>query len=153
MVLSGGRVVSNASRFYGGGMYISGGTATLSGGQILSNTADLGGGVYVGLSTARLVQDGTASAIVGNYANVGGGIYVYQGTATLNGAQVVGNTSGTSGSGIYNHGGVLILVNSTLSGNESRSGAGGGLCDDPASSWWSANAVAGVDGGGQRVYE
>jgi hypothetical protein len=56
----------------GGGVYVSGGTFTMNGGEIRSNVAGNGGGVYVDGGTFTM-KGGTISK---NQATNGGGVYV-----------------------------------------------------------------------------
>ena len=103
VTLSGGQILNNSASGNGGGLYISDGRATLSGGQILSNTAGLhGGGVYIHQSSATFTQTGV-STIAHNSASSshGGGVYVYAGSATLSGGQILSNTAGLHGGGVY----------------------------------------------------
>ncbi len=110
----------------GGGVYVAYGSATLSGGQIVSNTASNdGGGVYVYYGSATL----EGGQIVSNKANdAGGGAFVFGSSASLNVSrgQIVGNTA-RGGGGVYNRSGTLSLVNTTVSRNAASSYAGGGL--------------------------
>jgi len=146
-------IAGNAASLDGGGVHVYNGSATLSGGQILGNTASYGGGVYLGHPAATFTQIGTTSTIADNAASLdGGGVHVFDGSATLSGGQIVSNTA-TSGGGVYvdwgsatlsggqiisntaDHGGgaynsdngTLTIINSTLSGNQASTGSGGGL--------------------------
>jgi CSLREA domain-containing protein len=115
----------------GGGVYVYWGNATLEGGQILSNTADSGGGVYVGYGSATM----EGGQIVGNKANgAGGGAIVRSSFASLNVSkgQIVSNTA-LIGGGLYNRGGTLILVNTTVSRNTASMFRGGGLFSEYSS--------------------
>ena len=126
----------------GGGVYVYTGTATLNGGQILSNTAYTGGGVFVGAGSVVTVS---AVQISHNTAGGGGGIYVltggraivsgsqffsntatngdgggifvyFGGAATVSGTSLLSGTS-TAGSGGITNAGILKVTNSTVSGN------------------------------------
>jgi hypothetical protein len=111
-VNSGGTLVMNtgskisdntsSSGSYGGGVYVSGGTFTMSGGTISGNTSSSGSGSY------------------------GGGVYVSGGTFTMSGGTISDNTSSFSGSGVYvSSGGTFSMRGGTISGN--TSGIGGGV--------------------------
>jgi hypothetical protein len=67
-------VSSSSSSGDGGGVYVNGGTFTMSGGEISGNTANYyGGGVYVGSGTFTM----SGGEISGNTAHYfGGGVYV-----------------------------------------------------------------------------
>jgi hypothetical protein len=64
--------------------------------------------------------------ILGNSAGGGGGVFVQQGRAILSRELVLSNTA-ASGGGIFNQNGTLTLVNTTVSRNAATSGSGGGL--------------------------
>jgi hypothetical protein len=72
----------------GGGVYVAGGTFTMSGGAVSSNqsTSNYGGGVYV--ASGAFNMSGNA-AVTGNQATTGGGVYVYDGSFTMSGAAAV----------------------------------------------------------------
>ena len=86
----------------GGGVYVYGGTFTMSGGTISGNTGgNGGGGVYVSSGTFTMnggeisgntARMDVAPPISGNTAGEGGGVYVYGGTFIPNGGTVSGNT-------------------------------------------------------------
>ena len=138
----------------GGGVFVNLASAVLNvnGSQILSNTADNGGGVYVRDGSATV----NAAQILGNTASSGGGLW-NDGTLALNNVNITSNTVTNGGGGIRNdgiltvtnttfsnnradygggishNGGTLTLINSTLSGNQSPGSAplndGGGAMD------------------------
>jgi len=72
------------------------------------------------------------SAILSNTADTGGGLWIgIPGRVVLDGSAVDGNTTGSSGGGgIYNGGGPVVIRNSSISGNISA-GLGGGIWDNP----------------------
>ncbi|MBN1810731.1 MAG: hypothetical protein JXA14_02735 [Anaerolineae bacterium] len=96
---TGGAILHNTG-YWGGGVFVGEGSATLSGGQIFSNTAaEYGGGVYVYWSTASFTQ--TGGSVAANIATYdGGGVYVWRGSATLSGGQIISNTA-WSGGGVH----------------------------------------------------
>jgi subtilisin-like proprotein convertase family protein/threonine dehydrogenase-like Zn-dependent dehydrogenase len=82
-----------------------------------------GGGIYVESGvTASLLRTQVISNTAGSY---GGGIFNI-GTLSLTQSSVLSNTSVSHGGGIYNSNGVLTLTDSTVAGN-STTGGGGGL--------------------------
>ena len=132
-------------------MYINAGRATLSGGQIVSNTAVAGGGVYVAATTAAFTQTGASTIALNTAGNAGGGVCIEAGTATLSGGQIVSNTA-TYGGGVFNTIGMLALVNSTTSGNNAT--VGGGLFSNGGTSVLTFTTVASntaTGGGGGTV--
>jgi hypothetical protein len=118
-------IVSNTAA-YGGGLYVSNGSTTLNGGQIVSNTADYGGGVYISENASATLSEGQ---ILSNSANdSAGGLYVSNGaSATLREGLILSNSAIDGGGGIYSYQGTLTLINTTVSGNQATAGAGGGL--------------------------
>jgi fibronectin-binding autotransporter adhesin len=138
--LSGGQITRNIAA-YGGGVHVNGGRATLSGGQIVSNIAtDSGGGVVIAGITSAFTQTGASTIAFNTASNNGGGVWVAAGRVTLSGGQIVSNTA-QLGSGIYNLGGTLALVNSTVSGNKAT-GSGGGLYSESGTSVLTFTTVA-----------
>jgi predicted outer membrane repeat protein len=109
-------------------MYIDSGSATLQGGQIISNSADYGGGAYLDQPSADLSL--SRGHIVSNTAtSSGGGAYIRFGTTTVSRTIISGNNA-PSGGGIFKDDGTLTLVNTTLSHNVAYNGSGGGLRSD-----------------------
>ncbi len=101
--MTGGEISGNTTTYTcnGGGMYLSGGTATITGGEIINNISKgNGGGVY--MHTTRLEIGGTAH-IASNQTLVnsnGGGVYCYQGQLELYGNCLIENNNGYSGGGV-----------------------------------------------------
>ena len=134
VVLNGTNLVRNsiavANPGNGGGLHTGGGDVTINGGQVSTNTATEGGGLW---SSGTL--DVTGTSITGNTGtgdaadNGGGGLYNEGGTMTVTDATVSGNrATGASGSG----GGVLVAGGSfTASGGaiseNTANRAGGGI--------------------------
>lgn len=151
--------ISNCSGAHGGGVFnqgtfnmtnatISGCTATngtghggglcthapvkLVGATFENNTADLGGGVFVGEPDVLTMDANTK--IINNFAKKGknstfargsgGGIYVFIGASlTLNGGTISGNTA-TNGGGIGGEG-TLIINDGTITNNTATNDGGG----------------------------
>jgi uncharacterized repeat protein (TIGR01451 family)/CSLREA domain-containing protein len=121
--LSGGQILSNSAE-YGGGVFAWQSSVTLNGGQVARNAAEYGGGVYA--YDSRTTLSGTQ--VLSNTANQwGGGAYILQGSAMLNGARVVSNTTSTDGGGLFTSGGTvsLSLVSTTVSRNAAGDDGGG----------------------------
>ena len=96
--MSGGEISDNT----GGGAKITKGTFTMSDGEISGNSADKGGGVYVGSYGTFIMSDGKIS---GNKANNGGGVYVWGDSThepkfTMSGGEISGNEA-VYGGGVY----------------------------------------------------
>jgi len=77
-------VSSNTADDDGGGVYVESGSATLSGGQIISNSASYGGGVCVEQSTATFTQTGVSTITHNSATQYGGGVYVLWRTRHVN---------------------------------------------------------------------
>ena len=120
----------------GGGVYVENGSLELKNGTIENNTAQRGGGIFVGQKGTFTMEGGTVSdnqTIDGSrqyFAGEGGGIFVW-GTATISGGQIINNTCNSTtdlgGGGLYiNNGGIATLINARVTGN-TADGFGGGI--------------------------
>ena len=93
----------------GGGVYLNGGTFTITGGSINGNKANNdGGGVYMNSGTFTI----NGGSINGNTAGQnGGGVYLLGGKVTIDshGGSINGNTASQNGGGIYFSGGDFII--------------------------------------------
>jgi TolB-like protein len=151
---------------YGVGVYVNGGTFTMSGGTISGNTASAysfqysatsyGVGVYVngGMFTMSdgTISGNTASAksnsLYSSASAKGGGVYVSGGAFTMNGGTISGNT--ISSSAYYSHsesavgGGVFVNSNSNSNGTFTMNG--GTISGNSA-----GTASSGTDGSGGGV--
>ncbi len=125
--LSGGEIASNTAQYCGGGVYVWYGRATLSGGQIVSNTArDPGSGAGGGVCVvggAAAFTQTGTSVIARNTAPRGGGVYVSDGRATLSGGQIVSNTASLGG-GVYVDSGSATLSGGQIVSNTASLGGG-----------------------------
>ena len=99
----------------GSGVYVSGtGVFHMYGGSITNNTADNGGGVYMGGENSKFNMYG--GEISGNTATVsGGGVSVSGGTFTMSGGRITGN----KGSGVFVNDNTTFTVSDrpTVTGN------------------------------------
>jgi predicted outer membrane repeat protein len=135
---------------WGGALLVWDGAAvTIQDGDIFSNTATGGGGIYaftnstltlngstlrdnqaLGFFGGGLLNAGTATltdvTLSGNSASNGGGLY-NEGTATLEGGILSGNTAAVNGGGLFNSG-VVAQKGVTFSRNSASQG--GGLYND-----------------------
>ncbi|MFK7765762.1 MAG: hypothetical protein AB8B55_00875 [Mariniblastus sp.] len=118
----------------GGALSISGSaTATISGGEISSNTASQNGGAFwVGGSGNLFIRNNAsinANESQGSSLGDGGGaLYVDGGSAYLNSVTISSNVAigaEASGGGIIVEGGKAILNNTTVANNETRRMGGG----------------------------
>ena len=106
---------ANGANGAGGGLYMAGGTANISGGAISGNNATMnGGGVFMFGESARCTLSN--NAIIGgdrnadnpsgyaNTAEYGAGIYSAGGIITVKGGSIAYNHAGLDGGGIYSAG-------------------------------------------------
>ncbi|MCB0033764.1 MAG: right-handed parallel beta-helix repeat-containing protein, partial [Anaerolineales bacterium] len=95
--------------------------------QILSNTADYGGGLYSQATGLTITQNEFRA----NTAAIGGGaLRLYANNATVAQNDIVANTAGLHGGGLYVLRGQLLLSENTIAQNtidNSTQGWGGGL--------------------------
>ncbi len=118
---SGGQVIDNLAD-YGGGAKIINGTFNLSGGEIVGNQASSqGGGIYV--YDVDAVFNQTDGTIDQNSAYSGGGVYVNSGTAALNGGLIMSNTATDKGGGVYASD-TITIVQTWLANNNAAQGGG-----------------------------
>ena len=128
----GGILANNTASSDGGGVYMDGGTFTMSGGILTNNTANSdalssGGGVYMDGGTFEMSGNAVISK---NQAPNGGGVYVdNSGTFTMSGGILTNNTANInnrgSGGGVYVDGGTFTMNNGIIFDNEAYSYGGG----------------------------
>jgi hypothetical protein len=131
-----GGVGGNGGPALGGGLYVAGGSLTLTGNTVSDNAAEVGlGGLGGQHGSAWLILDGfltiapdgpqAAGGTTGPAA--GGGAYVSQGSLALSGENWTGN-SAPSGGAVYNDVlGTLTVANSTFQNDMATLGNGGGF--------------------------
>ncbi|MEZ4616873.1 MAG: choice-of-anchor Q domain-containing protein [Caldilineaceae bacterium] len=135
-------VIDNNFAFVGAGVYVSTAAVTstlqLNGGQIISNTAFAGGGVFVEGPSGYMTM--TAGTIAENWVfEAGGGILIEEGTVHIAGGSVYSNTASETdplwapygfGGGIYQWGGELLINNATVDSNRADFDGGGIYVED-----------------------
>jgi predicted outer membrane repeat protein len=90
--------------YYGGAIYLNGGSATISGNTFSNNDAYQGGAIYSYASTVSA----TGNEYTGNWSdNHAGALYVNGGTWTSTGELFSSNWASTSGGAIYGYGGTV----------------------------------------------
>ena len=149
--ISGGRIGSNSATTNGGGFCSQGRDAevTISSVIISGNNAVKGGGVYVHTNSPATITGGT---IMTNFANNGGGVYV-AGILTLTGGTISGNDGGNGKgiyqSGTLNVGGkaklataneIYLPAGKTVT-NTSRSSTDGMICNLTVASYAAGTRV------------
>ena len=127
--MTGGTVSKNESEAVGGGIAMNGAKGNLTGGEISKNVAvERGGGVYASCSadnTGKIIIDG--AQIINNTAGFsGGGVFIQNEISfTMESGSVSGNTA-KSGSGcVASLNSVFTLNGGTISGNYSQTNGGG----------------------------
>ena len=138
-------ITENEAEDVGGGICFMGyandkdpASLTMSGGTVADNSAQTGGGVYIGGYEEGVTFTMSGGTIRGNSAekdgtsgSYGGGVYLARGTFELTGGSIEDNTSEGSGGGIYLHRNnytynlCLKLSGGTIQGNHAGSSAGG----------------------------
>ena len=85
----------------GAGVFIAGGTTTMSGGSINNNTSAIdGGGVYMNGGSFSITTGGTITT--NSATQDGGGVYVNGGTFTVSASrEIIKNTATRNGGGVY----------------------------------------------------
>jgi len=104
----------------GGGIYHTG-VLTIAQSEIISNNAEMGGGIYSDNGSKLHLTD---SSITDNQAGTGGGIYGNENTNRIDNSSIFSNTANYSGGGIYLYSSVLTVTNSIVSDNTANEGAG-----------------------------
>lgn len=129
ITMDNGTIASNeAVGGFGGGLYMGGGSMTVSGNNSVfkaNHSYNQGGGIHLasGMFTMTGGKIGGTTA-EGNYTNInnsngeGGGLYVGDGTADIRGGVISGNHSKHSGGGIYINGGICTLSEGAIIGGE-----------------------------------
>ena len=98
--ITGGNAQSNTNdnQHSGGGVCVLGGTFTMTGGKIIGNSADFGGGVCMREGGTFLMTGGEISGNVATYWNGCGGVFAYAGKFTVGGtAKITDNHAGAGG--------------------------------------------------------
>ncbi len=152
--LDSARIVNNtASEGFGmgGGVYISEGSATLSGTQVFNNAANfIGGGVYAAQGSVALNR----TQVFSNVAILGGGVYI-EDSATLSGTQVFSNVATDTGGGMCVGYGTVTLIGTQVFSNVAANN-GGGMCVELGAAILSGTQVfsntASQSGGGVYVW-
>jgi predicted outer membrane repeat protein len=126
--------VYSCTGYYGGGVYVNGGTPTFDNVPVHLSRALYGGAFYLtggatvtmlGNPFSPLVTHGTL--FLNSASNTGGAIYMGDVSATLSGLRIYWNSAGSSGGGIYIEQApdpITILLND-ISGNQAHSNGGG----------------------------
>ncbi len=129
-------LTGNRAGFYGGGMYVEDGAATLTrvtfDGNRVDEGSSYGNGGGLYADNSTLVL--TEVAFTNNWArSTGGGAYIYNNsTATLERVTFDSNSGGRGG-GVYIHSSTVTISNSQFISNTATGGDGGGMYVYPTS--------------------
>ncbi len=122
--VKGGILTGGTSRSGAGGIHISGGHLTMTGGTIYkNNTNEHGGGIYVekdgSLTMSNASFNGNETKDARGKTH-GGAIYIDGGTVNLSGVLFLNNKSENDGGAIYHNKGTLIARNCVFMNNSSK---------------------------------
>jgi hypothetical protein len=142
----------------GGGVFVDGGTFTMSGGEISGNTVSAshfacGGGVFVSWKGTFTMSGGEISGnTVSGSFSLGGGVYVYRnGTFTMSGGAISGNTA-SDGGGVCVRGGMFTMSSGEISSNTAFNGGGVYAGGTFTMSGGAISSNTASNGGGVYVY-
>lgn len=175
LTMSGGYIVGGGSQGNpGGGIYVTNGTLSISGGVVAANRGNSGGGIYVNSGELNISGGAVAgNEVINGHSDNGGGIYVNSGTLNLSGGYVtnnykacdcndcrndVNNTHGGGGIALANSS-VMNMTGGYVTGNYSGLAGGGiyaGFFDHNVRFTMSGGTIAGNcaelgEGGGLRI--
>jgi hypothetical protein len=117
----------------GGGVYVGGGSVTLSGNTFQGNSVSYHGGAVaivdgnLSISNNTFQSNGATNGPGDFYG--GGGLYIGDGSATVSGNSFVSNWTGSYGGAIYIAKGKAILSNNSIQTNSAGFGGGGVFVD------------------------
>ena len=129
LTLSGVSITISTASFSGGGIYNQMGTVVMNGSMVAENTAKVGAGVMNDGGTFVLNE---GSSISGNSAQIAGGLDNLAGTVIMNdGSSLTNNSATYDGGGMYSYFYSTITLNGgTITGNTAETGTGGGIYSD-----------------------
>ena len=124
--------ISGSGTKTGAGVYVAGGTTTMSAGAIHDHSSIThGGGVFVNAGTFTMSTSGTGEIYKNTVTGKGGGVYVASGaTFNLNGGNIGktgsgnNNSAGNSGGGVYSEG-TFAMTNGIIVNNSATVNGGG----------------------------
>jgi hypothetical protein len=142
-------IIANNSATLGGGVSIGAGYAYIGGSLITGNTARACGGIYSYIFSTLVIKNSTISknsaqqyagggicsqsatvsiensVVTGNTAGAGGGVRAVGGLLTISNSIISKNTAGAYAGGVYVHGNVTHIYDSTITGNKAGYDGGG----------------------------
>ncbi|MBI5788712.1 MAG: HYR domain-containing protein, partial [Candidatus Schekmanbacteria bacterium] len=148
-----GFTIKNGNYESGGGLFIQGGSLTISRNLIENNQAGVGGGAYLAGFRGKFSRN----TVRANTASVGGGIYCsgLRAEAVIERNDISGNNADNSGAGLYLSSSSGGVQNNTISNNTVPKGPGGAVYVADFSGLFSNNLLhhntANVGAGGYLV--
>jgi len=139
LTINGGEISSNYSWWGGGGVSISDGTVTMNNGILSNNKASSGGGVSLVKGTFTM----NGGEISDNYGDWGGGIAITLGTFNMNKGKISGN-SGEKGAGVFISNGIFNMADGKISNNTVNGSRGSPCC---GSGLYVSNGIFNMNGG------
>ncbi|MGM9846768.1 MAG: hypothetical protein ACI31F_02330 [Muribaculaceae bacterium] len=151
MTMDNGKIDSNTSAGWGGGLYMNTSTLTINKGEITNNTCNnRGGGIYM-INSTLTINDGKINNNTSKYAEFGGGVCAIENSNfTMYNGQINGNSSPNEGGGVYIKGSSFTMTNGEINGNKASS-HGGGIYFEGGSSKsfnFSGGSISGNTSGG-----
>jgi autotransporter-associated beta strand protein len=117
--ITAGTADGSSENAFGGGMYIGGGSPTLTNCTFIASSAGFGGGMYSTASSPTL----TNCTFIANSASSGGGMYNNSSSPTLTDCTFIANSAG-SGGGMSNDFSHTALTNCAFAANAATYGGG-----------------------------
>lgn len=123
-IRNGNGTPDNYGTQYGGGIYCSGSSPTISNNTITGNAPNAaGGGIYCVYSSPTIVNNTISGNTVNSY---GGGIFCDSNSAPLiRGNTISSNQGGSRGGGIYCYNSAPTITHNVIAGNSASIGGGG----------------------------
>jgi hypothetical protein len=140
LILETGAVITGCYETFG--LTIAGGTVTLDGGEIISNTGVYGGPGSGGVTMSSGSLTLNSGKINNNqYADGrGGGVVMSGGTFTMYGGEIRGNYARDGGGGVYITGGAFTMWGGLISGNSIQFNSGGQFLKAGGTAQWNQNS-------------
>ncbi|MDG6257423.1 MAG: PGF-pre-PGF domain-containing protein [Methanomicrobiaceae archaeon] len=119
----------------GGGISQRGGTLTIADSALFSNTAGFGGGLYLNGVTAMItgctiLENQALYALIGNYGGSGGGIFLQGGSLALVNTDLQDNVATLNGGGMHAGDGTVTISDGVIADNDAEYMHGGGVSHD-----------------------
>jgi hypothetical protein len=120
----------------GGGLYLYRSPGVLNDNVVAANIANEGGGLFLYESAPTLSKN----SVTTNTAGYGGGLFLWLSNATLTGNTIASNAAHLEGGGAYLLEGAAMLSSNMIATNTARD-EGGGLCLDRSAATLNGNSI------------